>query len=161
MSCKSQEPIVQVLQAVGNPIRKAAIEALRKGRMRFSQLLSSCDLDYDHDTGHFYYHLSELMDKGIVERIVDSYSLTEFGKKVAEMLSSLERECSFLFAERSKGGERKMGVQSLETEWIESQWLEYKGMAHEDKDLYTSIWRTVPCRRPSTKNCPMVPNERN
>lgn len=131
MGCKSQEPIVQVLQAVGNPIRKAAIEALREGGMRFSQLLSSCDLDYDHDTGHFYYHLSELMDKRIVEKVADVYHLTEFGQKVAKILDSLEKECSFLFPEGNLWEEPRPKRRSLETEWAGdgSEWLKFEGIA--------------------------------
>lgn len=119
MSWESSEPIVQVLHTVGNPIRKVAIEALRKDGMRFSQLLAACDLDYDHDAGHFYYHLSELMSKRIVEKVGETYCLTKFGSKIAEMLNSLEKECSFLFVERNKGGEQKVDIQNLETEWIE------------------------------------------
>jgi len=119
MDWRSQDPTVQVLHVVGNPIRKAAIEALKGSGMRFSNLLASSDLDYDHDAGHFYYHLSELMDKRIVEKVGDAYRLTEFGQNVAEMLGSLKKECSFLFAERDKGGEKRMDTQSLETEWIE------------------------------------------
>lgn len=119
MSWESPDPIVQVLHTVGNPIRKAAIEALRKDGMRFSELLASCSLDYDHDAGHFYYHLSELMNKQIVKKVGNTYCLTELGSKIAEMLSSIETECSFLFGKRSKGGEREMDIRKIETGWIE------------------------------------------
>lgn len=118
MNRESQEPIVRILQTIGNPIRKATIEALKGGGMKFSQLLAACDLDYDHDAGHFYYHLSELMNKRIVKKVGDTYTLTEFGSKIAEMLASLQKECSFLFVERNRG-ERKVDIPSLETEWIE------------------------------------------
>jgi len=129
MGLKNQEPIVQVLQAVGNPIRKATIEALRRNEMRFSQLLASCDLDYDHDTGHFYYHLSELMDKRIVEKVADIYHLTEFGQKVAMILDSLEKECSFLFTANPE--EVPRSERRLETEWAGDglEWLKFEGIA--------------------------------
>lgn len=119
MSWRSQEATVQILNAIGNPIRKAAIEALNKGGMRFSQLLASCDLDYDHDAGHFHYHLSELIDRRIVEKTKDDYRLTEFGQRVAELLSSLDKECSFLFLKKPEGGERKVDTHKLKTEWLE------------------------------------------
>jgi len=144
MSWKSQEPIVQVLQAVGNPIRKVAIESLRKGRMRFSQLLASCGLNYDHDTGHFYYHLSELMDKRIVKKVGDAYHLTEFGQKVARILDSLEKECSFLFLEGNRGEEPR-SERSLKTEWTGdgSECLFFKGI--------TDAWVVVGSERTEFK----------
>lgn len=121
MSQQSHEPMVQVLHAIVNPIRMAAIEALGKEGMRFSQLLASCDLDYDHDTGYFYYHLSELMNGRIVEKAGNVYRLTALGQKIAGILSSLERECSSLLVERTEGGERNMVIQNLETDWIDTR----------------------------------------
>jgi len=135
MSQQYQEPIIQVLHTLGNPIRKAAIEALSQGEMRFSQLLTSCDLDYDHDTGYFNYHLSELVNRRIVEKNGNAYRLTGFGQKVAGMLSSLERECSFLLVERTKGGEKNMVSQDVEMEWIDTKDFVYIDIKKE-KDEY-------------------------
>jgi len=120
MGWQGSASTIPVLHAIGNPIRKATIEALSKGEMRFSQLLASCDLDYDHDTGYFCYHLSELINKRIVEKADNTYRLTAFGQKIAGILNSLERECSSLLVERTEGGERKMVIQDLETEWIDT-----------------------------------------
>lgn len=111
--------MVQVLHTIGNPIRKSAIEALKKGGLRFSQLLAACDLDYDHDAGRFYYHLSELINKRIVEKIDEVYQLTEFGSKIAEVLDSIRRECSIIFLEGNIGDKGKVDIRSLETEWID------------------------------------------
>lgn len=113
------ELTVQVLHTVANPIRKAAIEALSKNSMRFSQLLASCNLDYNHDAGHFSYHLSELIDKRIVKKDGDTYHLTEFGSKIAEILRSLEKEYSFLLKGREdKGGE--VMKEEITTNWLSS-----------------------------------------
>jgi len=121
MSQQYQEPIVQVLHTIGNPIRKAAIEALKQGEMRFTQLLASCDLEYDHDTGYFNYHLSELVNRRIVEKDGNAYRLTGFGQRIADMLSSLERECSFIIVEKTEGGDRYMVSKDIETEWIDTK----------------------------------------
>jgi len=59
-----EDPEAQILHTVANPIRKNAIRALAQQKMRFSQLMSACGLDYDHDAGHFNYHLSDLIEKG-------------------------------------------------------------------------------------------------
>jgi len=142
MSQQYQEPIVQVLHTIGNPIRKAAIEALNQGEMRFSQLLASCDLDYDHDTGYFNYHLSELINRQIVEKNGNAYRLTGFGQKIADMLSSLERECSFLLVERTEGGERNMVSQDVETEWIDTKdfaQIDFKKEKGEFPDKETGV----------------------
>ena len=118
MTWESQEPIVRVLHTVGNPIRKAAIEALGETRMRFSQLLTACGLSYDHDAGHFCYHLSELIEKRIVEKADDAYCLTGFGLKIAEILRSFEKEYVFLVGE-----ERDEGGEALKEEEIALDWL--------------------------------------
>lgn len=121
MTWESQEPIVRVLHTVGNPIRKAAIDALGETRMRFSQLLTACGLSYDHDTGHFCYHLSELIEKRIVEKADDAYCLTELGLKIAEMLRSLEKEYVFLVGkERDEGGEA-LKEEEIALDWLDSQ----------------------------------------
>ena len=57
MNLESREPLLQVLHTIGNPIRKEAVETLSKARA----LMTACGLDYDHDAGHFYYHLSDLI----------------------------------------------------------------------------------------------------
>jgi hypothetical protein len=136
MGQQGQEPMVQVLHAIVNPIRMAAIEALSQGEMRFSQLLASCDLDYDHDTGYFYYHISELMNGRIIVKAGNAYRLTAFGRKIAGIINSLERECSSLLVERTEGGEGNMVIQNLEKEWIDTSDfvnIEFENGKGEDK----------------------------
>ena len=121
MTWDSQEPIVRVLHTVGNPIRKAAIEALGETRMRFSQLLTACGLSYDHDAGHFCYHLSELIEKRIVEKADDAYCLTGFGLKIAEMLRSLEKEYVFLVGEEQDEGGEDVREEEIALNWLSWQ----------------------------------------
>ncbi len=114
-----EDPVAQVLHTVANPIRKSAIRALARQKMRFSQLMSACGLDYDHDAGHFNYHLSDLIEKGMVEKTGSSYRLTELGSKMAEMVDYLEKESSFLFPQTQKGGARKVKAKArLVTRWV-------------------------------------------
>jgi len=128
----SHEPIIQVLQATANPIRKAVIEALEKGEMRFSQLLSTCGLDYDHDAGHFYYHLSELMSKQIVQKKGDIYYLTEFGSKIAEMLNSLQQECSFLLSKNQSYDVVNMKID--DTRVVRMRWNDFSSLLGRNID---------------------------
>jgi len=72
-----------------------------------------------HDAGQFWYHLSELTNKGMVEKVGETYRLTEFGSKIAEILCSLRKECSFLLMKASKGGQERTGTLNPEMEWIE------------------------------------------
>ena len=118
---ESDSPVDLVLRAVSNPIRRTAITHLRETEMRFSQLLAACGLNYDHDAGHFAYHLSELIKRRIVEKRGDLYTLTGFGSKVAEMLGFLEAEGSYLFEEKHTGGWKGMDNLELEVEWIDSE----------------------------------------
>ncbi len=114
-----EDPVAEVLRTLGNPIRKAAVRALGDGGMRFSQLMAACGLSYDHDAGHFCYHLSELINRRIVEKTGQDYHLTELGSKLGEMLDYIERECSFLLASENEIGEDEMEQPSHQTEWIE------------------------------------------
>lgn len=113
----SEDPVAYLLHTLGNPIRKATIRALKEGEMRFSHLMAACGLDYDHDAGHFCYHLSELIERGVVEKSGEAYHLTESGSKTAELLDYLDREFSFLFTEE-EGGEEHMKDIDLQTEWV-------------------------------------------
>lgn len=63
----------------------------------------------------------------------NTYRLKVFGQKIAGILSSLERECSSLIVERTKGGERKMVIQDLETEWIDTREFFYIDFEKEGK----------------------------
>ena len=92
--------MVQVLQSLGNSVRKATIMSLATARcpLRFSEFMQASGLNPNFDTGHFNYHLSELVKRNIISKVGGEYRLTQFGFKVAKILESLERECSFLLS---------------------------------------------------------------
>ena len=99
---------VEILQTLGNPVRKSIVNALTSKRtvLKFSELMEASGLDPNFDTGQFWYHLSGLIKRGLVIRDEDHYRLSQFGFKLSKILDILERECSFLFEERKEGGER-------------------------------------------------------
>jgi DNA-binding HxlR family transcriptional regulator len=115
---------VQVLQTIGNPIRKRAIRSLNQKKMRFSELMGACSLDYDHDAGHFNYHLSELLQRSIVDKKGSYYFLTAQGKKLAEMIEYLDKESSYLFPQVKNGG-GKMKTK-LAVEWAPQDRTRFK-----------------------------------
>ncbi len=116
MVVEEGDQIYQILHTIGNPIRRRITRALTRGKMRFSELMAACNLDYDHDAGHFNYHLSDLLAKKIVHKRGSYYILTDQGTKMAEMIDYLEKESSYLFPPRQKGGETKMTT-TMVAEW--------------------------------------------
>jgi len=97
--------IVQVLQTLGNSIRKAVVNSLATARkpLRFSELMEVSGLDPNFDTGQFQYHLSELLKRDIILKAENEYRLTQFGYKLSRLLDIMERECSFLLSEAKRG----------------------------------------------------------
>jgi len=93
--------VVQVLQTLGNSIRKAVVNSLATARqpLRFSELMEASGLDPNSDTGQFQYHLNELVRRDIILRAENGYDLTKFGFKLSKLLDTIERECSFLLSE--------------------------------------------------------------
>jgi len=89
---------VEILQTLGNSIRKSVVHALASKHtvLKFSELMEESGLDPNFDTGQFWYHLSELIKRGIITRDEDRYRLSQFGFKLSKILDILERECSFL-----------------------------------------------------------------
>jgi len=101
---------VEILQTLGNLIRKSVVHVLASKHtvLKFSELMEESGLDPNFDTGQFWYHLSELIKRGIVIRDEDHYRLSQFGFKLSKILDIVERECSFLLEEEKEGGERKV-----------------------------------------------------
>jgi len=110
------DQVFQILHTMGNPIRRRIIKALTRGKMRFSELMTACSLDYDHDAGHFNYHLSDLLTKKVVNKKGSYYILSEQGTKIAEMVDYLEKESLYFFPTRRKGGETEMTTRMV-AEW--------------------------------------------
>jgi len=98
---------LKVLKAISNPVRKSIIQSLREGTLGFSEIMRICGLNQNYDTGPFAYHLSRLLDLNVIEKAEESYRLTEFGRKIAEFISTVERESLLLLEthQTNLGGE--------------------------------------------------------
>jgi len=133
------EDTVDILQTLGNPVRKSVVAALgsKYKALKFSELMEASGLDPNFDTGQFWYHISELMKRGIIIKNDDRYELSQFGFKLAKILDTLERECSFLFNERKEGGKRKMGNGFLIRKYVDTDFDE---VAELVKEMYHYYW---------------------
>ena len=130
---------VEVLQTLGNHVRKSVVTALvsKHTALRFSELMEVSGLDPNFDTGQFWYHLSELMKRGIITRDDDRYGLSQFGFKLAKILDTVKRECSFLLKDRNRGGERKMENNFQIRRYVDTDFDE---VARLVKDMYHYYW---------------------
>jgi DNA-binding HxlR family transcriptional regulator len=136
--------VIQILQILGNPIRKRIIRALGQEKMRFTELMSACSLNYDHDAGHFNYHLSDLVQRNIVEKKRSYYFLTDQGQKLAEMIVYLDKESSYLFPQLEKGDADKMKT-DLVTKWASQDKTRFKQTPGGPlPDLIKDIKKMVP-----------------
>lgn len=112
----SSEATTRLLQLLAHPIRKSIVEALSTGIAAFSDVMWRIGLNPNFDTSIFTYHLHKLVKMHVVAKTDDRYSLTEFGTRLAELVSVLNRESSFLLEKKRKGGEIMLG--DIETKWI-------------------------------------------
>ncbi len=119
---------LRVLKIVSSPIRKSILQSLEEAPLIFSDIMRACDLDPNHDTGPFYYHLSILMDAGLVEKDEDRYRLTSLGVTVATLIGTLQRETGFLL-EHKTSAERREGENM---DGIEAKWLSQAEVQHGD-----------------------------
>ncbi len=110
---------LRVLKIVSNPIRKAIIQSLDGTSMIFSDVMRACGLNPNYDTGPFYYHLSMLMDAGLVEKIDSEYRLSDPGGIISTLICTLQRESEFLLKPKQKA--RKEGKKRMSK--IEAKWL--------------------------------------
>lgn len=88
------EDASDILQSVSHPLRMMIIESLGSQPESFSSIMLSCGLDPNYDSGLFYYHLSDLIKSGIVQKEGDVYRLTDFGLAVLRILGSVKSELS-------------------------------------------------------------------
>jgi hypothetical protein len=120
---------LRVLKIISNPIRKTIIQSLEGTSMIFSDVMRVCGLDPNFDTGPFYYHLSMLVDAGLVEKVDSEYLLTNLGSTTSTLISTLQRESEFLLEPKpnsGKGGDTTMS--RIEAKWLtqaEAQHGEY------------------------------------
>jgi len=73
------------------------IQLLSREKMTYLELLISTGLEPDRHHGWFDYHLRVLLDERIITRKDDQYLLTDSGKGIARLLSTIERESHRLF----------------------------------------------------------------
>jgi len=110
----------ETLQILGNYIRKAIIESLysNPGTKRFSELMQLSGLDPNSDSGHFFYHLQELLKNNYVKKESEGYSLTEKGFKLSKVLNALIHGASL----NLDNGENNLDV----NQWmVKEQWQKY------------------------------------
>lgn len=133
---------VEILQTLGNPVRKSVVSALasKHGALKFSQLMKASGLNPNFDTGQFMYHLSELMKRKIILKEQDRYELTQFGFKLAKILSTVERECSFLFKERKQGGEGRVKEDFQIRRYLDG---DFEQVAKLVKEMYDYYWKEL------------------
>lgn len=134
---------IEILQTLGNPIRKAIVTSLasRHKSLKFSELMQASGLNPNFDTGHFGYHLSELMKRGIIIKNEDYYELSQFGYKLTKILGTVERECSFLLNERNEGGsERKVENRFQIRRYLDRDFDEVAGLV---KEMFHYYWVEV------------------
>jgi len=128
--------MLRVLQALSNPIRRAAIQALKDGEKRFSRLMWACGLNPNFNAGHFCYHLSQLISKGIVSNHDAGYSLTRLGLELSNFLDSVQTEFALSFAEQKERirGKKMFKVKKLEDTDLEQLVLMKYGVLKEEAE---------------------------
>jgi len=127
------DPISQVLQSISNPIRRSIVQILASKRepFIFSELMREIGLNPNFDAGHFYYHLSVLVDQNIVSKTENKYTLTELGLKLSSIIGTLEKECGFFL---KKETDLENEVVDFEVKWIKKKDWEKYGMAADLKE---------------------------
>ena len=115
---------VEILRALGNPVRKAIVTSLASSHkpLKFSELMQASGLDPNFDTGHFGYHLSELMKRGVLAKKNHKYQLSKYGLKLSKILDTVQRERSSLLEEPKKESEEKMN-EGFYSEFWQKHWL--------------------------------------
>jgi len=133
---------IEILQTLGNPIRKSIVNALASKHivLKFSELMEASGLDPNFDTGQFWYHLSELIRRGIIIRDEDRYRLSKFGFKLSRILDILERECSFLLGGGKEGSDGKMEGNFQIRKYRDS---DFEQVARMLKEMYDYYWKEL------------------
>lgn len=97
----------EIFKALGFPIRVEILKILDKNPLRYSELMKTARLDRFNDAGKFAYHLSKLMENGLVEYRAESkiYAITPLGRDVLNLamtlFESLRRKENVLLVRRT------------------------------------------------------------
>ncbi|MEM2584921.1 MAG: winged helix-turn-helix domain-containing protein, partial [Thermoproteota archaeon] len=104
---KGFKELSEIFKALGFPVRVEILKILDKNPLRYSELMKTARLDRFNDAGKFAYHLSKLMENGLVEYRAESkiYAITPFGKDVLNLamtlFESLRRKENILLVRRT------------------------------------------------------------
>jgi len=124
-----------VFSALSHSLRRSIVLALRDSHHQFSDLMRLCGLDPDHDSGLFVYHLSQLIDLGIVERVGEGYKLTDFGARIGELILAVERESAFLTEKMPKEEKEVKGMkEDIDVKWMGLDAMVQKGILYNTED---------------------------
>lgn len=104
------EDLPSMLKVISNRIRKETIQLLFKEDRTYLELLVSCGLDVDRHCGWFNYHLGVLLDEGIITKNGDQYMLTEYGKGVARLLTTIEEESHKIIQKEGPSVEKELVI---------------------------------------------------
>ncbi|MEM3658112.1 MAG: ArsR family transcriptional regulator [Candidatus Hadarchaeum sp.] len=104
---RSFKELSEIFKALGFPVRVEILKILEKSPQRYSELMKMAKLDRFNDAGKFAYHLSKLMENGLVEYRTENkiYAITPLGKDVLNLamtlFESLRRKENILLVRRT------------------------------------------------------------
>jgi len=134
---KSFKVLSEIFKALGFPVRVEILKILEKNPLRYSELMRTVRLDRFSDAGKFAYHLSKLMENGLVEYKPESkiYVITPLGKDVLNhamnLFESLRKKENVLLVRRTDSS-----IELFERKRIEECLIREAGM---DQDTAGTI----------------------
>ncbi|MEM2929930.1 MAG: anaerobic ribonucleoside-triphosphate reductase [Thermoproteota archaeon] len=134
---KSFKALSEIFKALGFPVRVEILKILEKNPLRYSELMRTVRLDRFSDAGKFAYHLSKLMENGLVEYKSESkiYVITPLGKDVLNhamnLFESLRKKENVLLVRRTDSS-----IELFERKRIEECLIREAGM---DQDTAETI----------------------
>ncbi|UCH05631.1 MAG: winged helix-turn-helix transcriptional regulator [Candidatus Thorarchaeota archaeon] len=82
-----------VLKALSNSTRREIVNQIaEKGSATYTEIMQVLGLDPPLESGRFNYHLKELADAGLIERVNGDYQLTDLGTKALVLLDQVRDE---------------------------------------------------------------------
>jgi len=134
---KGFKTLSDIFKALGFPVRVEILKILEKTPLRYSELMKTVRLDRFSDAGKFAYHLSKLMENGLVEYKPENkiYVITPLGKDVLNhamnLFESLRRKENVLLVRRTDSS-----IELFERKRIEECLVREAGM---DQDTAETI----------------------
>lgn len=125
-----------IFKALGFPIRVEILRTLEKNSLRYSELMKMVRLDRFNDAGKFAYHLSKLMENGLVEYRPETkvYTITALGKDVLNhamnLFESLRKKENVLLVRRTDSS-----IELFERKRIEECLVREAGIEQETAEI--------------------------